>query len=121
MITRKRTRVPASDPDASSASLTDASHADSPASEDTFIECTRDLIQIRARLDLVLETLTTTIHALNARSAKLDPAALARLPQEIRDALPHPLKQLTQTVHHLEQFLTTHAPSCQENREPAIH
>ena len=97
------------------------SSSDRPAGSSNLIECTRDLIEIAARVSFVHEAVLTAIHALNSACVELDSETSSRLSRQARAAVDQPLTELAAHVRVLQQFLDEAPPSETTGLTVSIH
>lgn len=102
MVKRNSTRAPV---------RVRASSSGRSAGSSNLIECTRDLIEIAARVTIVYETIHIAIDALNGTCLEVDSETSSRLSRQVREALEGPLSDLSAKVHTLQQFLKEDPPS----------
>ena len=92
------------------------SHTGSQALVPTYIpatsnltECTRDLIQLAARLNAVHEAVITAVLVLNAYEVELDRESSKHLRQRAHEAICDHFKDLHLNLHCIEQCLNPDA------------
>jgi hypothetical protein len=98
-----------------------ASSSGDSAGSSNLVECTRDLIEIAARVGFVHEAVLTAIHALNSACLELDSETSACLSRQARDAVAQPLAELAAHVRVLQQFLEQQPPSETTGLTISIH
>jgi hypothetical protein len=81
------------------------------AGSSNLVECTRDLIEIAARVTFVYDAIHIAIHALNGACLEIDSETSSRLSRQAREALEGPLSDLSAKVRTLQQFLKEDPPS----------
>jgi hypothetical protein len=109
MVTRNSTRT--------RARVRNTSREGTLAGKLTLTNCTRDLLEIKLRLETVLEAIGIAVDVLNAQSVGVDKAVATTLRRSFCDALAEPTQQLSRMVRVLEDLSRDDRPSTAEHRE----
>jgi hypothetical protein len=88
------------------------------ADKPNLTNCTRDLLEIKLRLETVLEAVGIAVDVLNAQPVEIDGSAALTLRRSVRDALAEPTQQLSRMVRVLEGLSGDGRPGAAEHREP---
>jgi hypothetical protein len=91
------------------------------AGSSNLIECTRDLIEIAARVSFVYDAIHIAIHALNSACLEVDSETSGRLSRQLREATAGPLDDLVAKARTLQQFLKEDPPTEARGQTIAIH
>jgi hypothetical protein len=84
-----------------------------------LIDCTRDLLEIKLRLETALEAVAIAVDVLNAQAMEIDNQVATSLRRSVCATLTEPIGRLSQMIRRLEGVLEDD-PACALNPADSI-